>query len=36
MNPKVKYMFASWEGFAIQLTQMFGDPKATTIAEQKL
>ncbi len=35
-NLEVKFMFLSWGGFAEQLIQMFGDPKAKTIAEQKL
>ena len=29
-------MFLSWGGFTERLTQIFGDPKAITIAEQKL
>ena len=29
-------MFASWEGFTTQLTQMFKDLEATTTIERKL
>jgi Retrotransposon gag protein/Zinc knuckle len=36
INPEAKYMFSSWSGFASRLTQMFGDPEATTTAERKL
>ena len=35
-NPKVKYIFASWEGFTIQLTQIFRDLEAIATAERKL
>jgi len=35
-NQDVWYIFTSWNGFAEQLTQIFRDPEATTIAEQKL
>jgi len=35
-NPEVRYMFATWAGFVERLTQMFGDPEATTTAERKL
>jgi len=29
-------MFLSWNGFVEQLTQIFGDPEAVTIAKRKL
>ena len=35
-NPDIRYIFASWNGFAERLTQIFRDPKVTIIAEQKL
>ena len=35
-NPDIQYIFASQNKFVEQLTQIFRDPKATTIAEQKL
>ena len=35
-NQDVQYIFASWNGFTEQLTQMFRDLEATTTAEQKL
>jgi len=35
-NQEVRFMFASWAGFAERLTQMFGDPEATTTAERGL
>ena len=35
-NLDVRYVFASWSGFAEQLTQIFRNPKATIIAERKL
>jgi len=35
-NQDIQYIFASWNGFVEQLTQIFRDPEATTTAEQKL
>jgi len=35
-NLDIRYVFASWNRFIKQLTQIFRDPKATIIAEQKL
>ena len=35
-NPDVRYVFASWNGFVEQLTQIFRNPKATITAERKL
>ena len=35
-NLDVRYIFASWDGFANKLTQMFGDPESVATAEQKL
>jgi hypothetical protein len=35
-NLEVRFMFSSWGGFVERLTQMFGDPEASTTAERKL
>ena len=35
-NQEVKYMFLNWDGFASQLTQIFGNLKAVIITKQKL
>jgi len=32
-NQDVRYIFASWNGFIKQLTQIFGDLEAITTAE---
>src|SRR6266704_3280539 len=36
LNQKVRYMFLSWEGFASQLTQIYGDMEAAMTVERKL
>src|SRR5882762_4777026 len=35
LNKEVKYMFSSWDGFSLRLTQMYGDLEAEATAERK-
>ena len=36
LNQEVRYMFLSWEGFANQLTQIYGDMEIVIMAERRL
>ena len=35
-NQEVRYMFLSWEGFASQLTQIYGNMEAAITVKRKL